>query len=289
MKMDRLRWLPASLSGLQFRVTAFVASIAMAIATIKTCSDALNSVGSTLLTPVGGLMKEGVYAYVRNPAHLGLVFVQMPMFGVLYDSAWPLLCTVVLFFYLRGHRRPRRGGAAREELRRRVGAIVQGERPPLAFVLSVAWFAREVGGPCDRVLLNCAFSCDSRARNAKMVRGLYHGTRSRQRDKRSLRRDPDARRRCDAGLRSTPTSRVDREFRSRCCCCCSARQKRRRRLRKNEDERARRRCTRATSRVRARVRRPIKEVRAAQGHAGEARRRSRSRRRRRASRTSWRR
>ena len=25
----------------------------------------------------------------------------MPMFGVLYDSAWPLLCTVVLdFFYL---------------------------------------------------------------------------------------------------------------------------------------------------------------------------------------------
>ena len=27
MKMDRLRWLPASLSGLQFRVTAFVASI----------------------------------------------------------------------------------------------------------------------------------------------------------------------------------------------------------------------------------------------------------------------
>ena len=73
----------------------------MAIATIKTCSDALNSAGSGFaFTPVGGLMKEGVYAYVRNPAYLGLVFVQMPMFGVLYDSAWPLLCTVVLFFYL---------------------------------------------------------------------------------------------------------------------------------------------------------------------------------------------
>ena len=81
--LDRLRWLPASLSGLQFRVTAFVASIAMAIATIKTCSDALNSAGSGFaFTPVGGLMKEGVYAYVRNPAYLGLVFVQMPMFGV---------------------------------------------------------------------------------------------------------------------------------------------------------------------------------------------------------------
>ena len=101
MKMDRLRWLPASLSGLQFRVTAFVASIAMAIATIKTCSDALNSAGSGFaFTPVGGLMKEGVYAYVRNPAYLGLVLVQMPMFAVLYDSAWPLLCNVVLFFYL---------------------------------------------------------------------------------------------------------------------------------------------------------------------------------------------
>ena len=99
--LDRLRWLPASLSGLQFKSRSPLASIAMAIATIKTCSDALNSVGSGFaFTPVGGLMKEGVYAYVRNPAYLGLVFVQMPMFGVLYDSAWPLLCTVVLFFYL---------------------------------------------------------------------------------------------------------------------------------------------------------------------------------------------
>ena len=47
-----------------------------------------------------GIAKAGPYAYTRNPFYVLLVFVQMPMLGLLFDSAWLIFSAGAMFIWL---------------------------------------------------------------------------------------------------------------------------------------------------------------------------------------------
>ncbi len=130
-KVTRYRWLPDELASLRMRLAIAAAMMAVAVATMVSASDELHQVNSGVaFTPVGGIAKtcalppdahpharshvppdahppkhsavrrSGLYAYTRNPLYLLAVFVQLPMLGVAFDSAWLVYSAFALFVYL---------------------------------------------------------------------------------------------------------------------------------------------------------------------------------------------
>ena len=112
---------------MRLAIAAAMMAHGSAVATMVSASDELHQVNSGVaFTPVGGIAKtcaeptparshvppdahppkhsavrrSGLYAYTRNPLYLLAVFVQLPMLGVAFDSAWLVYSAFALFVYL---------------------------------------------------------------------------------------------------------------------------------------------------------------------------------------------
>ena len=98
---DRYRFLPESITALTTRFALFGVAVAALAPTVVSSMRELSNAGSGAeFTPVGGLATTGMYAYSRNPLYSGLVFVALPMVGVLSDSAWPLIASAPMYVWI---------------------------------------------------------------------------------------------------------------------------------------------------------------------------------------------
>ena len=97
----RYRWLPDELASLGVRLALFASMMAISVKMSMSAADELHGANSGVgFTPVGGIAKSGLYAYSRNPLYVMAVFVQLPMFGMLFDCAWIIYSAFALFVYL---------------------------------------------------------------------------------------------------------------------------------------------------------------------------------------------
>lgn len=99
--VDRFRWMPDDLNSLRLRLTLFMALFTFSVKIHLDALDEMHKAGSGLaFTPVAGIATEGPFAYSRNPFYTLLIFVQLPMLAMLFDSGWLLFSVAPMYVWL---------------------------------------------------------------------------------------------------------------------------------------------------------------------------------------------
>mmetsp|Transcript_66782 Transcript_66782/g.184176 ORF Transcript_66782/g.184176 Transcript_66782/m.184176 type:complete len:182 (-) Transcript_66782:111-656(-) len=98
---NRRRWLPTPFAHLAFRMVVLAAAVGLTAKCVNESGAALQAAGSGVnFTPISGIATSFPYDRTRNPMYTGLVFLAMPTMAVLFDTAWVVLPSAGLFFYL---------------------------------------------------------------------------------------------------------------------------------------------------------------------------------------------
>jgi protein-S-isoprenylcysteine O-methyltransferase Ste14 len=101
IKLDRFSFLPDSLRSLKVRTSIFVLGFGTSLHVHFSALEQLHDAGSGVaFTPTAGIAIGGPYEYTRNPFYSLLIFVQMPLLALLFDSAWIICMMAPMFVWL---------------------------------------------------------------------------------------------------------------------------------------------------------------------------------------------